>query len=154
MINRRRFLLAAAGVVAVGGLGLWGFGRLGIEAKIVAILRRRLNFLQLDQAGLHRFAKDQVTAMLNKRFPTWNRLRYHFLSAVAPSFQRYYRSADTRSRIAKAEDAFVSTYLLSSDFFINGSDESRTVRYVAFYDPLRPCGNPFARPAVDPPTPT
>jgi hypothetical protein len=152
MINRRRFLLTGAGVVAVGGLGLWGFGRLGAEAKIVAILRRRLNFLQLDQAGLHGFARDQVGAMLNRRVPTWNRLRYHFLSAVAPSFQRYYRSADTRSRIAKAEDAFVSTYLLSSDFFINGSDESRLVRYVAFYDPGRPCSNPFARPAVEPRT--
>lgn len=150
MINRRRFLLGGLAAVGAAGLGVWGFGRIGLEAKIVSVLRRRLSFLQLDQEGLHRFANDQVSAIFHKRIPTWNRLRYHFLSAVAPSFQRYYRSADTRSRVDKAEDALISTYLLSSDFLINGSDESRLVRYVAFYDPLIPCGNPFARPAVDP----
>jgi hypothetical protein len=136
-------------MVAVGGLAVWGFGRTAMEAKIVSVLRRRLNFLHLDPTGLHEFAKDQATALLTKRVPTWNRMRYHFLSAVAPSFNRYYRSADKRSSIEKTEDAFVSTYLLSSDFFIHGSDESRIVNYVAFYDPMRACGNPFARPAID-----
>jgi len=41
-------------------------------------------------------------------------------------------------------------YLLSSDFFQNHADESRTVRYLAYYDLLIPCQNPFARPAVEP----
>ena len=127
---------------------------MALEARIVSIVRRRLPFLQLDQEGLHRFAKDQVTAVFHKRIPTWNRLRYHFLSAMAPSFQRYYRAAETRSRAAKVEDTLVSTYLLSSDFFINGSDETRLVRYLAYYDPFIPCGNPFARPAVDSSTKT
>jgi hypothetical protein len=71
------------------------------------------------------------------------------LSAVAPSFKRYYRSTDKRSRLARLEDSLVSTYLLSSDFFLNGADESRKINYVAYYDPMRPCQNPFARPAVD-----
>jgi len=149
MINRRRLLLGGLGAVGVAGLAAWGFGRAGLEAEVAAVVRRRLGFLKLDREGLHAYARDQVAAMLNKKFPTWNRLRYHFLSAVAPSFQRYYRSASRRSRIAKAEDALVSTYLLSSDFFWKGADASRIVKYIAFYDPMRPCSNPFARPVID-----
>ena len=148
MMNRRRLLLGGLGIVGVAGIGAWGFGRMAARGQIEAALRRRLAFLRLDEAGVHAFAKDQVAALLGKRMPTWNRLRYHFLSAVAPSFKRYYRLADKRSRIAKAEDSLVANYLLSSDFFLNGADESRTVKYVAFYDPLHPCGNPFARPVV------
>ena len=40
-------------------------------------------------------------------------------------------------------------FLLSSDFFALGADESKTVRYRGYYDPVRQvdrCGNPFARP--------
>jgi hypothetical protein len=36
----------------------------------------------------------------------------------------------------------------SSDFFKNGADESRTVRYIGNYDPLIACGNPFAGAAI------
>ena len=47
--------------------------------------------------------------------------------------------------IRHGEERIVTNYLLSSDFFVNGADESRTVRYLGFYDPLRACSNPFAR---------
>jgi hypothetical protein len=43
-------------------------------------------------------------------------------------------------------DGFASTYLLSSDFFVNGADAGQLVRYLRLYDPVRACGNPFARP--------
>ena len=118
---------------------------MGLEAKIASILRRRLSFLTLDQDGVRAFSKDQATAILAKKIPTWNRLRYHF-GAVGPSFNRFYRSTDRRSRVARLEDTLVSTFLLSSDFFLNGGDESRMVKYIVYYDPIRPCQNPFARP--------
>ncbi|MBW2293445.1 MAG: hypothetical protein JRG89_02590 [Deltaproteobacteria bacterium] len=36
-------------------------------------------------------------------------------------------------------------FLASTDFFQNGADEARPLRYVAFYDPyVTPCYNPFA----------
>jgi hypothetical protein len=145
MINRRRLLLGGLGVIGVAGLGAWGFGRMAFEAEVASILRRRLSFLKLDRDGVRAFAKDQATAAFTKKIPTWNRLRYHF-GAVGPSFNRYYRSNDKRSRVSRLEDSLISTYLLSSDFFLNGADESRTVNYVAFYDAMRPCQNPFARP--------
>jgi hypothetical protein len=151
MMKRRKFLLGGLGVVGLTGLGIWGFGRFGIESVIVSVLRRRLDYLQLDEAGLHAFAKDQTTKIINKRV-SMGRLRYHVLSAVGSSFQRYQRSTVQRSRIEQGEDLLVSTYLLSSDFFTHGSDETRTVGYVAYYDPMRPCGNPFARFAAENPS--
>jgi hypothetical protein len=149
MISRRRLIVGGLGAVGALGLGAWGLGRLGFRLEIASILRRRLGFLKLDESGVRAFAKDQTNAMFNKKIPTWNRLRYHLLASGASSFKRFYRSTDARSRMGRFEDTLVSTYLLSSDFFWNGADESRKVNYLAYYDPNRPCQNPFARPAVD-----
>ncbi len=150
MMNRRRVILGGLGLAGVAGIGAWGLGHWGLRKEIVSIIRRRLSFLKLDEEGVRAFAKDQTAATFNKKIPTWTRLRYHFLSSGPPSYKRFYRSSDTRSGAAKLEDLLVSTFLLSSDFFSNGADESRTVSYVAYFDPMRACQNPFARPAVDP----
>ena len=48
------------------------------------------------------------------------------------------------------EDAgrFFATFLLSTDFFENGQDESRPLQYVALYGPmLNPCLNPLGQTA-------
>src|SRR5215467_4164888 len=122
MNTRRRFLLGGLTIVAVAGIGVIGFGRMGAESHIVSVVRRRLSFLKLDETGLRAFAKDQVSALLAKR-PTWNRLKYHYLALFSKQFTRYNRSSDTRSSRQRTEDNFASTYLLSSDFFVNGADE-------------------------------
>jgi hypothetical protein len=110
------------------------------------VIRRRLDYLKLDEAGVRAFAKDQVAAMMNKHIPTWVRIKYHFRASASPLAKRYFWSNDRRSKKIRAEDLLVSTYLLSSDFFRNGGDESRTVGYVAFFDPVaQACSNPFAR---------
>jgi hypothetical protein len=42
-----------------------------------------------------------------------------------------------------AQEEVFDRFLLSTDFFLNGADESRRVRYVRFYDPyVNPCWNP------------
>lgn len=145
MINRRRVLWGGMAAVGITVLGAWGIGRVGFEAGIASALRRRLAYLTLDEAGLKHFAKDQADATFNKKFPTWNRLRYHLSSTVAPSFQRFYRMNDSRSQLTRLEDTLVVTYLLSSDFFLNGAQETRTINYLAYFDPQRPCQNPFSR---------
>lgn len=146
MISRRRLLVGGIGVVGVAGLAGWGLSRVGLKAEIVAVLKRRLDFLKLDEKGVRTFATDRVDAMFNKRIPTWNRLRYHF-GANMPSYPRYYRT-DSRTRVVRFEDAVVQLYLLSSSFFLNGADESKLVEYVGYYDPTHPCQNPFARQVV------
>jgi len=150
-MNRRRIILGVLGLAGVAGIGTWGLGHWELQREIARILHRRLSFLKLDEEGVRAFAKDQTAATFNKKIPNWTRLRYHFLSKGAPSYARFYRSTDKRSRVAQLEDNLVSTYLLSSDFFSPyGADETRTIQYVAYFDPMRACGNPFARPAVDP----
>jgi hypothetical protein len=148
MATRRRFLLIASGVVVAAAVGVVGIAPSVTEAQIVSHVRRRLSFLKLDEAGLRAFAKDQVAALLAKR-PTWNRMKYHFLSIFTKTFTKYDRSNDRRSRMERMTDGFASTYLLSSDFFVNGANPANAVRYLSLYDPLRPCGNPFARPVVN-----
>jgi hypothetical protein len=122
VISRRRLIVGGLGAVGAAGLGEWSLGRLGFQMEIASILRRRLGFLKLNDGGVRAFAKDQTRATFNKKIPTWNRLRYHMLASGASSFKRFYRSTDTHSRLGRFEDTLVSTYLLSSDFFWNGSE--------------------------------
>lgn len=147
MTTRRRFLLIGSGVAVVLGLGVVGIAPTFTESQIASHVRRRLSFLKLDEAGLKAFASDQVAALLAKR-PTWNRMKFHFLSIFTHTFTKYDHSDDHRSRVERMTDSFSQTYLLSSTFFVNGADPTQVVEYVALYDPLRPCGNPFARPPV------
>jgi hypothetical protein len=147
-MKRRKFLLTGLGMVAVIGVTGIAFGPLAAEAEIASHVRRRLSFLKLDESGLRAFARDQVKVLLAKR-PTLNRWKYHFMSVFSKSFTQYEHSSDQRTRLQHIEDGFAATYLLSSDFFVNGGDQSRTIEYIAYYDPLRACGNPFARPVID-----
>jgi hypothetical protein len=151
-MKRRQFLLGGLAIVAIAGLGVIGFGRGAAEAKITSLVRRRLSFLRLDETGLKAFAHDHLGALLAKR-PTWNRMKYHFLSVFSKSFTRYNTSTDKRTRTERTIDNLASTYLLSSDFFLHNADQSRVVDYLNLYDPMRPCGNPFARPPLDPQQP-
>jgi hypothetical protein len=39
----------------------------------------------------------------------------------------------------------LTAYLLSTDFFTNKMDESKTIKYVGLYNPYtRPCAHPFS----------
>ncbi len=58
-------------------------------------------------------------------------------------------SQDHRTSREKLEEFLATDFLLSSDFFWKGADASRTVQYIALYDKMRPCGNPFARLGTD-----
>jgi hypothetical protein len=147
MIKRRRLLLGGLGLAAVAVAGVWGAEFVG-ESEIASGIRRRLPFLRFDDAGLHSFAKDYLSSMLKKR-PSWYRWKYHFHSLFHKAAARWGMSTDTRSRREHLEDFFATLYLLSSDFFTSGADQSAVIHYVGLYDPMRACGNPFARPAMD-----
>ena len=152
MLKRRRILLAVLGLPVVGILGVWG-ADFATESEIVSGVRRRLSFLRFDEAGLHRFAKDYIRSLLAKR-PSWYRWKLHFHVLFYKPVARWGISTDNRSRRARMEDNFATLYLLSSDFFVTGADESRAIQYVSLYDPMRACGNPFARRVDDPATST
>jgi hypothetical protein len=151
MIKRRTFLFGGLGVIVVAGLGVIGIGPVAARSQVASLVRKRLNFLKLDEAGLQQFAHDQVASLLAKR-PTWNRWKYHFLTIFTKQFSQYGGySNDKRTRVQRMADNLSTLYLLSSDFFVNGADESRTIEYTGLYDSLVPCSSPFARPPIDRP---
>jgi len=146
MVARRR-ILVGLGIAAVAAFGVWGVEVAG-EAEIASAIRRRLGFLRLDDSGLHSFAKDYIRAVLAKR-PSWYRWKYHIRSLFQKPGARWGISTDTRSRRERTDDNLATLYLLSSDLFLKGADESRIIQYVSLYDPMRACGSPFARPVFD-----
>ena len=139
-MKRRYFLLS--GVAAACGLAGWRFGRSSEQAGIAKVLYKKLGYLQLDPAGVQRFAADLASTQ------TISRARLRVIDAAGPLYTHPALSADNKldNAIRHGEDRVVTLYLLSSDFFKNDADQTRTVYYKHYYDPLIACGNPFARP--------
>jgi hypothetical protein len=142
-MKRRTFLASAAlTVAALAGLRI---GMSSTEQAIAKILYKRLNYLKLDPDGVQRFAAD--LARLRAVSPT----RLLTIDAVGPLYTHLGLSENNRVGLAirHGEDRVLGAYLISSDFFINNADETRVVKYLGYFDPLRPCSNPFARLVVD-----
>jgi hypothetical protein len=137
-IRRRQFLvLAALALGAASGVAAWArkksgrraFGAVRIrelalelerlesvaELPLEEAIYRYYDYLKLDSSGVNAFVKANHTS-------------------GHPVHQDLITLQQTMSR-----------YLLSTDFFIHGVDESRVVKYVAFHDPhLTPCFTPFS----------
>jgi len=130
--NRRAFLASLVSFVSLGA-GAWWWWR-GQESppqpentdpwtKLTAeTLRQLLPYLQVDDDGVAQFARD--------------------LRAKGQHTLLHRAKAGN----VGAREWLGQQFLLSSDFFWNGADVSKIVRYRAYYDPyVQPCANPFAR---------
>ncbi len=139
---KRRTMIALAGAGAVFALGAWRLTAATQRDAILAVLRKRLDYLRLDPVGVGRFADDLVATK------EISRLRLRLIGAAGPLYEDLPLSGGGRIRhtIRHGEERIVTLYLLSSDFFRHGADESRVIQYVGMYDPLQACANPFARP--------
>lgn len=136
MIKRRYILLTA-----IAGIVGFRFALSSDEGAIVAVLRKRLDYLHLEENGLLMYARDLAAT---HRIASY---RLRCVQMIGPLYTRFNslgRNAIAHS-VRHGEERIVTIYLLSSDFFVNGQDESRLVRYLGFYDPLIACANPFAR---------
>ena len=139
MTNRRTFIATLIGGMA--GIGGWRYFRSRDEEAIIVVLRKRLDYLTLDVAGLHAFAAD----LSSRRIVSGTRLK--LIGTFMPVYRRLRLDGHNmlEDALRHGEERIVSNYLLSSDFFINGADETRPVHYLGFYDALKACSNPFAR---------
>lgn len=146
MIERRKVLMGLAGLGVLGAGLRWSGASLSPEDAVKTIIHKRLDYLSLDGAGVSQFAADYISAM------NISNAKLRLIGVFAPIYRRL--SSEPGHFLYRAtrygEERVVTRYLLSSDFFVFDADESRVVRYLAFYDPLRACGNPFRRPVLVP----
>jgi hypothetical protein len=138
-MKRRAFLVGAAALCAVGGVA-WRFQRSSNERAIADILKKRLDYLQLDESGVQRFAHDFAERkILNRRL-------LNTVDALWPIYRyvplKWHYSWATRANYA--EERIVSNYLIATDFFANGADYAKPVMYLGYYDAMtHACANPF-----------
>ena len=113
----------------LAGLVSFRFAATSFEGAVEKIIFDELSFLKLDKEGVRRFVADYTKPMTSK-----NKLilkGYSFMSINSEQSQKI--------------SHLMSAYLLSTDFFANGMNETRMIKYVGLYDPhLRPCSNPFS----------
>ena len=139
-MNRRILLLG--GLAGATALGAWPLVSSTDEDIIEMVVRKRLDYLKLDPEGVHRFARDMAAIR------SVSRARLKMLAGIKPIYTHFHLSDNNNSLsdlLRHGEDRIVGSYLISSDFFLSGADESRVVNYLGLLDPSRPCGNPFAR---------
>ncbi len=139
MIKRRSMLVG--GIALIGGWVGIRFATTTDANAIVTILRKKLNYLKMDQAGLEAFARD----LASRHQLATGRLR--LVEVAGPLYRDISYSGDNilSKSLRHGEERVVTLYLMSSDFFVNGADVSKVVRYLGYYDPLRACADPFAR---------
>lgn len=129
-MKRRTFFWSLAGAAgAVAGLGGFVFNKQSFEAVVENKIIKELSFMKLDVEGVRQF----VAAYTRDMTPRGKRsLKTFALMGIT-------------TRQSRKINRLMTVYILSTDFFEHGMDESRTVRYVDLYDPRsRPCVNPFS----------
>lgn len=139
-MKRRLFLQSTA--VALCGVVGWRFAVSNDEDAVIKVVYKKLGYLHLDDDGVRQFAAD-----LSKKFII-SGFRLHVIDAAGALYTGRGLSPDGKlgRALRHGEDRVTTQYLMSSDFFINGADKTRTVKYLGYYDPNVACNNPFARP--------
>lgn len=129
MKRRSFFWKAAAGIGGVLSLGTVVYSSVSLERAVEKRILDELSFLKLDPEGVRQFVVDYTERLTpNKKLAL-----------------EYYSLAGIPSRYSRKIHRLMNDFLLSTDFFRNNMDESKTVHYVALNDPhARPCVNPFS----------
>lgn len=142
MLSRRLLLksLLALPIVLGGGYAL--LSRPGYQEMIADIVKKKLGFLDLDPQGVAKFS-SQFSEKYEKGY-----LKVLMIDISRRTMERFDGFPRLNDRVKVFENLVAEQFLKSSDFFVNGQDESRVVKYrdIAFADPyLTPCANPFAK---------
>jgi hypothetical protein len=131
-MHRRKFL-ALTGLATVA-ISIPGLGYIASSAKDagVNLIVDRFHYLNLDKKGVEQFVEEYITI------------------ESAHSKQLDFRLRSAHLLGLKAHQSYTvnnltELYLFSTDFFRNKMDESKVVKYVAYYNPFKiPCANPFS----------
>jgi hypothetical protein len=142
---KRRHVLLSAVAALCGTIG-YRYASGSDESAIIKVIHKRLSYLRLDDAGVRRFASDlRVHHMISS-------FRLRTLDASGPLYTGL--ALDSHDALDDAirhgEERVTTQYLICSDFFKNGADQSRVVNYLGYFDPMVACSAPFARPMTMP----
>lgn len=130
-MKRRKFLiwacLGTGGVLIPGSIYLTS----GSVKKYAALMiERQLYYLKLEPGSVARYVNDYF----KDNNTTRDRLKWKSMYYLHTSWEMSGQVLE-----------LVKYYLLSTDFFINKMDESKTVRYLGLYNPYKsPVPNPFS----------
>lgn len=127
-------------------LGVVGGGLLGVSGGLAWVGRDRIRTLSPNE--LAGYLQGNFS-YLNFNFGEGQFLEY------AKQYRKHYNEikrkswylfrggdADTYQRVI---DHFATTFLMSTDFFLQGADEAKQINYVMMYHPYHsPCWNPIS----------
>lgn len=103
----------------------------GLKKYTILILKRELFYLKLEPEGASRFVDDYFKAIGNDMVST---LKWKILYYSNSSWEKSDRIRD-----------LIKYYLLSSDFFINKTDENKLVNYLGLFNSYKsPVPNPYS----------
>ncbi len=149
-MSRRAFIISSTvGIFAVA-TGVWTIksGYLNTHDRmtktIFAVFEKRLSYLKLDKTQVMTFIKDFITHPKNQGYlPKIRRLSFFYpLYAHTNLLEK----TSVASKIRSFEERIVTKFLFSTNFFREGADETKPVKYLSYYDPYKmPCQNPFAQ---------
>ncbi|MEK8016109.1 MAG: hypothetical protein VSS75_004515 [Candidatus Parabeggiatoa sp.] len=149
-MSRRAFIISSTvGIFAVGtGIITVKSGYLNTQDRmtkiIFAVFEKRLSYLKWDKAQVMIFIKDFITHPKNKGYLK----KVRRLSFLYPFYAHtnWLERTSFASKIRSFEERIVTKFLFSTNFFREGADETKPVKYLSYYDPYTmPCQNPFAQ---------
>jgi hypothetical protein len=140
-VRRRLFLSSLlGGCLVAAGIGV-AVLPLAPELRLRRLLRTRLDYLQIPDEVIEAFTKDFIADAESGRFQYFSSTSYLAQRVV------YGMNIFTdRLPIFRFERLVISAFLLSTNFFRDGADVHKPLRYVGYNHPYRGgCVNPFAR---------
>lgn len=113
----------------------------GFYDAVDRIVREELSYLPINDSVFSAFMRDvKQQRAINHLGPQkeWF-IRLHFLLGKSGVLLPY------RYKYEQYKSQIVGAFLLSTDFFYDGMDESKPITYVTLYHPYKnACSNPFS----------
>lgn len=139
--SRRFFLRWTIRLVVYGTVGHWFYRAIKGTDYTVSVIQRELGFLKIDDETLMLFAKDY------REFATqqeWGSIESATFLAPLDNLAKSLGGSGWSKAFGSLDYDICSRFLLSTDFFPKGADESRPLKYLSFHNPFAGCMNHFA----------
>lgn len=140
-MNRRTFLGISAALLA-SGAAIFGISLNSYSNIIKNVIRTRLGYLKISEEDLDKFAVDYQNVMYKSP------AKVLMIDLSYKCSHLNFCQKKIGERLDYFEGYVTHYFLKGSDFFMNGMDESKSVKYISvdMLDPYKsPCYNPFAK---------